>query len=168
MKYLPIPEFNDVDWFHICKWIDFQADDHSCWLWTGGINSSGYGKVRLSDGKSYLVHRVICAWNYGDRPDLDAGHALHEICGHTNCCAYHHLSWQTGADNTRQRRIDGTHLNVGRGEKHGSAKLTNSQIDEIKEKYATGKYSHRKLGKEFGVAHSTIGCYVNGKLRNNG
>ena len=167
MKKLPIPEFNDKDWFKICKFIDFPSDDHSCWLWTGGITKKGYGKVTLSDGKSYLVHRVICAWNYGDRPDFEAGHALHEICGNTNCCAYHHLSWQTSVYNQRQKQIDGTHLNVPKGEKHSKAKLTDSQIDEIKEKYATGKYTQIELGKEYGVKRSSIGYHVNGKVRNN-
>ena len=172
MKYLPIPEFNDEDCFHICKFIEWPDDDRidtDCWLWTGATDNKGYGTVWLSDGKKYRVHRVICAWNLGDNPDLEAGHAPHDICGHTNCLAYHHLSWQTHTDNQRQRRIDGTHLNVGRlcGERHGMAKLTDSQVEEIKKKYATGKYSYRELGKEYDVAHSSISDYVNGKRRKN-
>ena len=158
MKKLPIPEFNDKDWFKICKFIDFPSDDHSCWLWTGATNSDGYGAVRFSDGKIYLVHRVICAWNYGDRPDLEAGHTLHEICGNTNCCAYHHLSWQSHVYNLRQKLIDGT---------AAKSALTDSQVEEIKKKFATGKYTQTALGKEYCVHPSTIGRYVNGKSRNN-
>ena len=168
MKKRPIPEFNDKDWFHICKWISWQTDDRietDCWLWSGCTDGKGYGLVWLSNGISYRVHRVICAWNFGDHPELDAGHAFHEICGNTNCLAPHHVSWQTHADNTHQRKIDGTDNS---GERNGNVKLTISEVEEIKEKYATGKYTKTALGKEYGVDHSTIGRYINGKLRNNG
>lgn len=40
-------------------------------------------------------------------------------------------------------------------------KLNPEQYDEIREKYATGLYSHRKLAAEYRVSKSTIGIIVN-------
>ena len=36
-------------------------------------------------------------------------------------------------------------------------KLTLEQVEEIKKLYATGKYSHRKLGEMYNITHATIG-----------
>ena len=40
-------------------------------------------------------------------------------------------------------------------------KLSPTQYEEIREKYATGLYSHRKLAAEYKVDKSTIGYIVN-------
>jgi len=40
-------------------------------------------------------------------------------------------------------------------------KLNNEQAKEIREKYATGNYTHEKLAKEYGVKHTTIGRVIN-------
>lgn len=36
-------------------------------------------------------------------------------------------------------------------------------INKLKEKYATGLYSHRKLGDEYGMNHSIIGDLLRGQ-----
>ena len=54
------------------------------------------------------------------------------------------------------------------GEEDSTAKLTNKQVIEIKEKYSSGKYSQRKLGREYKVHQSTIYLIVNNKIRKRG
>jgi len=39
-------------------------------------------------------------------------------------------------------------------------KLTEIQVEEIREKYASGKYTQRKLGEEYGVSGPTIGNVI--------
>lgn len=50
------------------------------------------------------------------------------------------------------------------GSKNVKAKLTDEQIIRIRELYRSGKYSHRELGKIFGVKHSTIGKIIRREL----
>lgn len=40
-------------------------------------------------------------------------------------------------------------------------KLTQEQVIEIREKYSTGNYSHRKLAKEYNISSCTIGSVIN-------
>ena len=49
------------------------------------------------------------------------------------------------------------------GENKSGAKLTNQQVIEIRRLYATGHYTHRGLGQQFGVSHATIDAIVNMK-----
>lgn len=50
-----------------------------------------------------------------------------------------------------------------KGEQHHFSKLTWEIVDEIREKYGTGEYTHRKLAKEYSISKSTIGCIVSNK-----
>ena len=43
-----------------------------------------------------------------------------------------------------------------RGEKNGRAKLSAPQVLDIRQKYATGRYSLRALGREYRVSYKTI------------
>jgi hypothetical protein len=43
-----------------------------------------------------------------------------------------------------------------KGEQKKQAKLKASQVVTIRELYAQGGYSHRKLGRMFGVSHTVI------------
>lgn len=49
------------------------------------------------------------------------------------------------------------------GEGHYLAKLTVNAVREIRERYATGSTSQRKLAKEYGVERTTIRHVLNGK-----
>ena len=52
--------------------------------------------------------------------------------------------------------------------RRGDTKLTQTQVDEIREKYAKGDTTQRKLAKEYGVVHSQIGNVVRRKHWNYG
>jgi hypothetical protein len=53
---------------------------------------------------------------------------------------------------------------VPRGETQGNAKLTNSQVIEIRALHATGTTTYPKLGAQFGVDRSLIGFIVRRKI----
>ena len=56
-----------------------------------------------------------------------------------------------------------THATV-RGEQHGSAKVTEAQVREIRRRYAQGGISYRRLGAEYGVNDATTYRIVTRKL----
>ena len=71
------------------------------------------------------------------------------------------LEWVTPQENTLRALAIGLKPS---GERHGSSKLTQNDVDEIRRLYATGKYSHRRLGEMFGMSHSNIGKIVRNQL----
>jgi len=50
-----------------------------------------------------------------------------------------------------------------RGERHPRSKLTEANVREIRERYASGESLQRELAKEFGVDHCTITQLINKK-----
>jgi len=41
-------------------------------------------------------------------------------------------------------------------------RLTDAEVEEIRQRYALGGATHRSLAAEYGVSHGTIGRYLNG------
>jgi hypothetical protein len=71
-----------------------------------------------------------------------------------------HLSSGTNADNVADRV---SRDRTTKGAEHPHAKLTEKIVKEIKSKHATGKYSQRALGREYGVSHTAIQDILKGK-----
>ena len=71
-----------------------------CWLWTGHINHSGYGRYNAKGYQSGYVHRQMFYWLNGYLPDPP------NVVGHTcdvrNCVNPNHLVEQTQSENVRQ------------------------------------------------------------------
>ena len=54
-----------------------------------------------------------------------------------------------------------------RGGRHHHAKLSTDQVQEIREKYATGGITHRELAEGYGVSAKHVGEILRGKKRKN-
>jgi len=134
--------------------VDVSAPE-KCWEWRSHVNACGYGKVTWH-GKSYTVHR-LSAWFSGIIKNIySLEHILHE-CDNRRCCNPDHLFAGTTQENTRDK------VNKGRqakGAKQHLAKLTDSQITEIRSKYVPYKTSLRVVGEQYGVGISTIHAIV--------
>lgn len=142
----------------------------SCWLWAASKNNWGYGQFNMN-GKMQRSHRVSYELFIGEIPD---GLFVCHSCDTPACVNPDHLWIGSHADNTRDKMKKGRHVSavgekhwsrtqsekVPRGEEHSNSKLTETQVLKIREKYATGKYSHRGLGKEFDVDSATIGRII--------
>lgn len=48
---------------------------------------------------------------------------------------------------------------------HWRVKLTDAQVQEVKERYASGGVTQQQLAKDYGVSQYTISRVVNGKSR---
>lgn len=125
-----------------------------CLTWPFSKHPNGYTYVD-HDGRRYLAHRLVCELVHGPAPSPD--HEAAHTCGkgHEGCVSPSHLKWATRKENEGDKRAHGTLLT---GERHGSAKLTESDVRRIKA--MLGKRSQREIAEDFGVSQSLI-SYVN-------
>lgn len=131
-----------------------QTDD--CVLWPYRLNDSGYGMIWVG-GKFRRVHILACEHLHGPK---QPGQEVCHSCRSRHCFNPRHLRWGTRAENAADRLRDGTH---NRGEQHNMAKLTASEVLEIRSKYATGAFPQAVLAAMFGVTQPQISFIVNRK-----
>lgn len=81
---------------------DPECDCSGCLLWTGCINSKGYGVIGV-DGARKLVHRVAWSLDNGPVPDgLTIDHVHKRGCRHKTCGNVAHLEPVTRKVNTHR------------------------------------------------------------------
>lgn len=130
-----------------CK-VSIQGMD-DCWEWLASLGSAGYGQFNV-DGRPLGAHRVAYTIAYGLIPE--GLHVLH-TCDNTLCVNPIHLFLGTQLDNMKDKEEKGRAL---RGEENGYSKLSASNVRSIRGKYATGRYTQRRLADEFGIAVMTV------------
>lgn len=128
-----------------------QRGPDECWEWQSGTFDSGYGAVGFR-GTLWKASRVAWTLTHGDIPD--SLWVLHE-CDNPPCCNPTHLFLGTPADNSADRDDKGRVCRT-----HGSArwvsKLTESDVIEIRRRYADGGVRQQDLANEFGISFQNI------------
>ncbi len=131
-----------------------------CWPWLGHLSSRGYGQIRtgLSGDRRETAHRASWRLAHGQVPsDLFVCHR----CDNPPCVNPAHLFLGTTQENTADRHTKGRSL---RGAEHGSAKLTDAQVAEIRELWLWGSQG-KALAIRFGVSQSLISGIGTGVFR---
>lgn len=129
--------------------VAITADDNQCWNWQASTFDNGYGSVRI-DGKQLRAHRV--AWMFPNYVIPDGLKVCHS-CDNKLCCNPKHLFIGTSQDNSSDMVEK---ERSARGEKQGSAKLTESNVIAIRQEYAFGNTSEPKLALKYGVSSGQI------------
>jgi hypothetical protein len=118
-----------------------------CWEWQGAKDGSGYGLIGIRDGsRTTRVHRLAYTTFVGPLPP-EKPEALHH-CDNPPCWRPDHLYGGTKRDNVEDKVRKGRQARRGKG--HGKVKFTDTQVAEIRARYAAGGISRRKLAKEYG------------------
>lgn len=133
--------------------VDRSGGPDACWLWTAH-RRDGYGQFRL-DGRHQTAHRIAYELDRGHPPPPERPLVLHH-CDNRPCCNARHLFSGTQTDNMRDAMAKGRKAT---GECNGLAKLTETQVREIRRRYGAGE-TQRPLAREFGVGQTTVGSVV--------
>lgn len=129
-------------------------DEGSCWLWTGALDTSGYGKLNGKvdgKGKTFAGHRVSLEASSGVR--LGSLHALHR-CPNRNCCNPSHLRPGTNADNVQDREEFGSGSS---GVGNGRAILNEKQVyDMLSETIGSVDPVYAHVARRYGVSRRQV------------
>lgn len=157
---------------------------NDCWLWTAGCGHHGYGQFSVGRDTT-RAHRIAFFLTTGEQPPV----VMHATCDNPPCCNPFHLRGGTDADNTadsvaKGRRAigvrNGAHTHPERrsrprgerhgshthperrprGERQGSAKLTEAIVRQVRTEYAAGGVSLSTLALRYGCSRPTVGKAV--------
>lgn len=133
-------------------WVGSWGD---CWLWDGSLDEKGYGHFCF-DGTRISSHRA--AYQLFKGPICGGLHVLHR-CDVRNCVNPDHLTLGTHLDNMKDMVAKGRHV-APRGEKAPSAKLTASQVLEIRKTTEPAWV----IAPQYGVSKSLIWAIRRGRV----
>jgi len=127
-----------------------------CWMWQGNISPAGYGQMHFR-GVCTGVHRVVYEMKSGTPPPR--GMVVCHSCDVKACCNPDHLWLGSYSDNSNDASEKGR-LVVG--EKHHNAKLSASQVQDARDRHASGE-SIRAISRGLGVSKKTVALTVSGE-----
>ncbi len=163
----PLPPFSSSDIKRFWAKVDKRGPDE-CWPWIAGFYPEGYGKFG-SGGRTLGSHRVAYFLTTGKDPSpLFVCHS----CDNRSCCNGAHLFPGTTDDNMRDCQAKGRYATGDRhgsktrpeskliGEKSPMAKLTDEQVMDIRQLYATGRFTQYELAIWFNATQTLISQIV--------
>lgn len=135
------------------SYLDIPTDPDACWIWTGTHYPSGYGILRYNR-KNIRAHRMM--WEIANQATIPEGMCVCHTCDVKDCCNPRHLWIGTTQENTQDKVNKGRQART-KGESSGkSAKLNAQQVANIRQRYAVGGITQRKLANEYGVSQGQI------------
>src|SRR3990167_8152240 len=137
--------------------IDKISNPNGCWEWIGHKNKGGYGRIRRFNS-DWTTHRYSWFIHFGTIPQ---GIFICHHCDNRICCNPSHLFLGTAKDNQRDC-ISKKRNRDQKGSKHNFAKLTESEVIQIRKRLSHGELG-KNLAMEFNVCKMTISNIKNRK-----
>jgi hypothetical protein len=136
--------------------------ENGCIEWIGATSRCGYGMIRLHR-KPFVVSRVVMQVHLGRI--LDPREFVCHRCDNSSCVNVDHLFLGTQKDNMQDAKKKGRMRgmfekghsngeNQARGERAGSAKLTDDSVREMRRLKLEQGIGSRRLSRIFGVSRS--------------
>lgn len=126
-----------------------------CWIWDGKEHPTGYGRTSVNN-ETLLAHRVsYCVFNGEITDNL---HVLHK-CDIRLCVNPSHLFLGLPADNVKDMISKGRQVNA-RGSKIGSAKLSETDIKQIRDLVKI--LPQRIVGIFYGISQPSVSDIIRG------
>ncbi len=156
-----------------------RAEYGNCWIWTGYLVESGYGRLYRTFPNPVLTHRL--SWEIATGDVLVTENVIGHVCDVRNCVRNDTVGTYTVDGVVLPRRghlFRGTHTNnvkdtlekgrhnfvlgayVKHGEDHPDAILTEADVRSIRALYAAGGITQDALGKQFGIGQTVVSKVV--------
>lgn len=127
----------------------FTQRGDGCWLWTGGVQSKGYGTFSFDDTPFY-AHRFSYELHKGAIP---SGMCVCHHCDTPRCVNPEHLFLGTPKDNSVDMAAKGRSVS---GDRCHWARLTSSQVIELRSLFATGQWTGKQLAERYGISPTHV------------
>ncbi len=134
-----------------------------CWIWTAATNGNyGVFFTPKPKRKQWSSHRFSWHLHSGSIPK---GLCVLHHCDNPLCVRPLHLFLGTKMDNREDSKSKDRH---NRGERNGSATLTNTQIKEIRSRYRSGwgqgSHSAIAIARDYNVSRELVYFIIRRKL----
>lgn len=157
-------------------------DERSCWDWQAHLGVRDYG-IFWSGDRNYRAH--VMAWEMAAGVPVPDGMIVCHACDRPPCVRndeagiyvvrgvarprFGHLWVGTPLDNAADRDEKGRGRFVGpgtpsHGSGHHSAHLTETQVAEIRARYANGGVTQPELAEYFGISQSVVSALLLRKI----
>lgn len=120
-----------------------------CWIWVGASAGDGYGMF-IRGGRQFMAHRLAYGAFVGP---IQNGMVIMHVCDVRRCVNPDHLRAGTPQENVADKVAKNRHA---KGETSGQARLTASQVLEIRAAYIPWKIGYGRLAKRYGVTREAI------------
>ena len=138
--------------------------ESGCWVWDGSRDNNGYGQLARgrSNGRNYVpIKASRAAYMAWVGPVADHEVVCHR-CDNPPCINPAHLFLGDRAANNQDMANKRRSAN---GERKRLHRLTDDQVEEIRQRYARGGVLQRELAAEYGVSQQLVGLIADGRRR---
>lgn len=159
-------DFNIEVYESLLENLDIKDNSEDCWEWQGSRDARGYGLVTKRMGRSKNTTARASRISYALFVEMPPPHLLVcHSCDNPPCCNPYHLWLGTPKDNTtdamKKQRFNG----INRGEKNGSAKITEDDVLEIRHRFFSQRLTIKDIAEEYDLSRASIENIIHGRKK---